>query len=163
RSRYALVVDVLAKGYAPVFFAVAADGGTRERPLQVGLSKSASLRGVVLGPDRRPTAGVKLMVQFNRLDLRRPRPALGSVLESARGQCEVETASTGEFAFTGLPADVELTLTAGSDEEEMRYSTRFLWLEPGEERELRWTLAPAGSVSGRVVGADGAPLADATV
>ena len=162
-SRRARLVYVLATGYAPVHCAAVDGRGTRARPLEIGLARTASLRGVVLGPDDRPLDGMRVRIEFDRRELLRPRPAFGTVVGAARAQCEVVTPSTGEFAFTGLPADVEIQLTAGSSEDDFQQWSQVLWLDPGEERELRWTLSRGGSVSGQIVGADGQPVAQAMV
>jgi len=159
----ALFVDVLATGYTPVWFSASAGRGTKERPLEVGLARSASLRGIVLGPDRQPVAGLRLLCQFDRRGLERPRPPFASMFGAVRGECSVVPDASGRFSIPGLPADVELHLNAGSDEEEMRRWRHDLWLDPGEERELTWILPRGASVSGRVVGADGTPVAGAMV
>lgn len=159
----ALFVDVLATGYTPVWFEASAGRGTRERPLEVGLARSASLRGIVLGPERQPVAGLKLLLQFNRRGLERPRPPFASMLGAVGGECSVEPDASGRFVISGLPADVELHLYAGSDEDELRKWQQILWLDPGEERDLLLILPRGASVSGRVVAADGTPVAGAMV
>jgi protocatechuate 3,4-dioxygenase beta subunit len=147
------VVDVLAKERVPAYVHVRDDRATAERPLEIGLSRTASLRGTVADPLRKPVAGVTIEVRFDRAELQRPRMVFGSMVAGV-GVREVTTDSDGAFEFRGLPPDVELDFHTTTNE---RYwlGRSWLWLDPGEERSVEWTLRSGARIRGRVVGEDG--------
>jgi hypothetical protein len=148
------VVDVLAKECVPAYVHVSGDRGTAARPLEIGLSRTASLRGTVVDPLRRPVAGLTIGVRFDRAELQRPRPVFGSMVGAGIGVCEVTTDSDGAFEVHGLPPDVELDFQTTTNEEYC-FGRSWLWLDPGEERRVEWTLCTGARVRGRVVGEDG--------
>jgi protocatechuate 3,4-dioxygenase beta subunit len=156
------VVDVLAKECVPAYVDVRGERGTAARPLEIGLSRTASLRGTVVDPLRKPIAGVAIAVRFDRAGLQRPRPAFGSMFDAGVGVCEVTTDSNGAFEFRGLPPDVELDFHTTTNE---RYwlGRSWLWLDPGEERSVEWTLSVGTRIHGRVVGEDGSAVERAAV
>jgi hypothetical protein len=143
-------LQVEAPGYAPVFLEVGTDHDVPERARDVLLSRSASLRVRLLdaGGVPLPDGAVRLWTESYHLG------------ESDRGQVFLPSAgdpewkgnadSTGVCLLQDLPPEVPLHVEVFRGTDRVREDLPPISLNPGEAREVEWTIGSGCSLSGTV-------------
>lgn len=141
-----LVANDETRSSTPLHVTVPASG---KHDVRLALDAARTLRGVVRGPDGRPASGSLVRV--------------GTALQSGGIDGEhrqVMAGNDGTFTVSGLPA-VEITLVASLDEAVSAPVT--VDLNTRTDADVEVVLAAPLRIEGRVVGSDGAPVAEAQV
>ncbi len=134
--------------------------GRDDDEVDVPLVRGASVRGRVLDVSGAPVAGAEIE-GASRFDPWMVFDAGASMVKTAR----VPTDAQGAFTLPRIPAGVPLTLrVAAAHRSELRPEHVDLPpLQPGERRQLDLVLRTGGTISGRVLDADDAPVRQAKV
>jgi protocatechuate 3,4-dioxygenase beta subunit len=129
--------------------AIEPSGDKPSPPLEFTVSKGVTFTGRVLDPDGKP-------VELTGVESLRPLPAGSQLSWTAKGN--------GEFLVSGLKPQERYALGFLNRERLLAAKVSLSPPRAGEKpAALEIRLQPAGSVSGRVIGGDGKPVAGAVV
>jgi hypothetical protein len=144
--RQAWQVD--AKGFGPKMFQPDGSHGDRERALVVRLQRAATLRGRIQGaPD---LAELVVLAKAHGFEFSMG-PGAGS-LDALQRRARVHV--DGTWVMNDLPPGAGLKLELLRGETVVRREPHRHYLEPGEERNLEWSLGSGATLHGRAVIAD---------
>lgn len=157
RTRGFLAVE--SAGLEPLSIAVVPGHETPERALRVAIAPAAALAATVLDSRDAPVEGVELRLCVFTRELVRPR---GHYRGELLWQARATTDRDGRARFDRLPTGTPLSLSIVCLGRRLPAADPHVVLEPGDN-ERTWRVARPGSVTGRVVRDDGAPLAGVLV
>ena len=143
------------EGYATAF--VKLDSG-HEQPSTacvVSLARAAALEAYLTAPDGAPCAELSLRVVPEALG--RVQGDLDIALNELEPPFEGFTDARGRCVLENLPPGRALTIDVLENGQLLRHEERALHLEPGERRELRWTVGAPCTLVGLTLEADGSP------
>jgi RNA polymerase sigma factor (sigma-70 family) len=157
-------VRVRKRGLASVLLV---DVPAGKKDLQVVLSRGLSIRGRILGPDRKPAAGAAAVLE-KRTSGRAPPPAMGKDYYGFAGDSEFdwdstqasETGAEGTFEFTGLGPEGYGLAVRAPGMGPLRFDVR-IEDSPVDLGDL--LLGPILSIGGRVVDGTGRPVGGARI
>lgn len=134
--------------------------GTDSVPLAFCLDATATLRARAVDTRGMPlVARIEAVAQSSRAPSRLELAFEPDLVDALTCQ----TSADGTCEITGLPANLLLRVRASWRGEASRSADRYLALQPGEVRELRWTFGSGCRIEGRVLGADGLPVGASVV
>jgi hypothetical protein len=150
--------QVEAPGFGPRLFQPDGTHADRERALVVRLSRAAILRGFVRGAAERGDLVVLARAHGFEFSVGAGAGGLDAL------QRRAPVSANGTWEMTDLPPRAGLQLELRGGETLLREEPQRLYLEPGEERTLEWTLEGGAALHGRAVIADsGAPVPGVSV
>jgi hypothetical protein len=151
----AVTLLVSGPGHPPTTKLVRLESGGAD----VGIPAARSVGGVLVDPDGKPAAGVRLGVV--RLGSAAAEPVQGQERKPPEGwPAEVVSGPDGTFAFAGLPAGEGVWVEV----RDQRFALSSVRIAANESAPVHITLEPPRVLNGLVTGADtGKPLAGAKV
>lgn len=157
-------VSVEATGFSPMFLGIGAEHETPDRAQEILLTRSAALHARLVNRSGGPLSdgSIRLRTEGYHLTQSVGGGLLGHT-SSSDGEWWAEANNAGECIFDGLPStvpfDVELLLAG----KVVRRDLPSIALEPGEVREIQWTIGAGCLVEGRIADQSGEAVKGATI